>query len=73
MIIIIKLGSIQGRDDKKLDPTDYRLLMPKFTGKNAESNLKLVEKLKVIATRRNCSQGYIYNKIYTYLVISRIK
>lgn len=50
-------GTIEGRHDSKLDPSDYRLHMPKLNEENAAANLKLVEDVKAVARRKGCSLG----------------
>ncbi|RMD44787.1 hypothetical protein DV735_g349, partial [Chaetothyriales sp. CBS 134920] len=50
-------GTIKSRDD--LDPTDFRLLMPKFTPENFHKNLELVHGIEKIAQRKAITPGQL--------------
>lgn len=50
-------GQITSRDD--LDPEDYRLRDPRYSEKNFDSNLKLVDVVKAVADRHGCSAAQV--------------
>lgn len=52
-------GQIRSRSDPVLDPFDYRLHSPKFEESNLETNLNLIDSIKHIAERKDCSLGQL--------------
>jgi len=50
-------GMLTGRYASRADfePTDYRLIMPRFSEENFPKNLELVHSLQEIATRKGCT------------------
>lgn len=50
-------GRIKSRND--LDPNDIRLLLPRFSEENFESNLHLADTLASIAREKGCTPGQL--------------
>jgi len=50
-------GQIKTEDD--FDTTDYRRFSPRFQGDNFKKNLALVEKIKELADRKNCTASQL--------------
>ncbi|RMZ81258.1 hypothetical protein DV737_g2569, partial [Chaetothyriales sp. CBS 132003] len=50
-------GTIQSRDD--LDPSDFRLLMPRFSPENFPKNLELVHGIERIARKKGITAGQL--------------
>ncbi|KAI0001396.1 aldo-keto reductase [Xylariaceae sp. FL0662B] len=50
-------GTIKSRGD--FDPKDSRILHPRFSEENFESNLRLVKLLKAIAEEKGCTSGQL--------------
>jgi aryl-alcohol dehydrogenase-like predicted oxidoreductase len=50
-------GQIKTEDD--FEPTDYRRFSPRFQGDNFKKNLALVEKIKELADRKNCTASQL--------------
>ena len=50
-------GAYKSRAD--FDPSDFRLMFPRFSEENFPKNLQLVEKLKEVADRKACTPGQL--------------
>ena len=50
-------GQIKTEND--FDPTDYRRFSPRFQGENFKKNLELVEKIKHLADKKNCTPSQL--------------
>ena len=50
-------GQIKTEND--FDPTDYRRVSPRFQGENFKKNLELVEKIRQLADKKNCTPSQL--------------